>query len=78
MTKNEKTAFFFGQTFDCKSVPDGYSIACCFDRWMYDLIHETGTEKGNSRNQKIMKAWYEGIRSQGIEVREIEQERGKK
>lgn len=61
MTKEEKLAFEYGKSFDTSFVPDGYSIAVCFDSRMNKLVSNSRTEKGMKRNERNMRAWYEGF-----------------
>lgn len=57
MTREEKIAFEFGKTFN---VIDE-KIAPCYDDRMENLVSESRTERGSRRNQKNMRAWWNGL-----------------
>ena len=63
MTSEEKIAFEYGKTFDTAVVPEGFKIACCFDKRINTLVRNRSNEIDQIRTYRNMRAWSKGLNS---------------
>ncbi len=64
MTKEEKLAHEYGK----QAAQNGIEYAPCYDSIMRALVSDVRTDRGSRRNQRNMRAWYDGYLEECLSI----------